>query len=75
MEATEKQRAFLVKLATNKRNRRTCEALDLVAETLGFDHWDEAPLTKRVASAVIDIFLDNADLGLFVWAVRQEVEA
>lgn len=71
-EATEKQRALLVKLASNKRNRRTNEALDLVAETLGYNHWDEAPLTKRVASAAIDIFFGNADVGLYVWAVKQD---
>ena len=74
-QATDKQRNFLAKLVSNKRNRGLSEMLDMVAdEKLGLDHWDDAPLSKRVVSCLIDIYLGKADAGLYVWAVRQELE-
>lgn len=74
-EATDKQRSFLASLVSKKQNRRLGEALDLVAEEqLGLDHWSDAPLSKRVVSCLIDIYLGKADAGLYVWAVRQELE-
>lgn len=75
-EPTQKQRDFLSSLVSNKRNRRMTEGLDFIAQDkFGFDHWDDAPLSKRVVSCLIDIYLGKADAGLFVWAVRQELEA
>lgn len=74
-EATDKQRKYLVALMQNKRNRSVSEALDLVAEEkLGLDHWTDAPLSKRLVSCVIDIYLGKADPGLYVWAVRKDAE-
>lgn len=74
MEATDKQRQFLASLINKPRNRRLTEALDFAAEEIGFEHWDDAPLTKRLASCLIDIYLGKADVGLYVWAVRKDAE-
>ena len=74
-EPTEKQRAYLASLVSKKQNRRMSEHLDMVAEEkLGLDHWTDAPLSRKVISCVIDIYLGKADAGLYVWAVRQELE-
>jgi hypothetical protein len=71
-EATTKQREYLNALAG--KDRRTSEALDFVAADLGLDHWYEAPMSKRLASALISIFKGEAGSGLFVWAVKQDRE-
>lgn len=70
MEATDKQRQYLASLVS--KDRRTSEALDELAETVGLDHWSEAPMTKRLASAAISIFKGEATLGLYVWAVQKD---
>ena len=75
MEASQKQRDYLAKLAGNKRNLGLGRRLDEVAaEAFGFDYYTDAPLTKRLASALIDIYTGKADEGLYVWAVRKDRE-
>ena len=70
-EATEKQMNFL-----NRISGTESIAMDLneAASQFGYDHWYEAPLSKRLASCCIDIFLQKADAGLYVWAVRKDRE-
>jgi hypothetical protein len=76
-QATDKQKSFLSSLVMkSKRSRGTSIALDEAAqESFGYETWDEAPLSKRVISCLIDIYLGKADVGLFVWAVKQEINS
>lgn len=71
-EATEKQRKFLARISGTERIQT---ALNEAAAQFGYDHWYEAPMSKKVVSCCIDIFLGKADAGLYVWAVRRELEA
>lgn len=77
-EPTEKQMNFLRSLMTKggKWIHGANVEMDRAAEEeFGYEKWDEAPLSRKVVSCVIDIYLGKADAGLYVWAVRRELEA
>jgi len=74
-EATDKQRKYLASLIMkSKCSHDTSLLLDQAAQDLGYEEWTDAPLTKRLASCLIDIYLGKADIGLYVWAVRKDAE-
>ena len=75
-EPTQKQRDYLSSLVMNsKRSRGTSIELDKAAQELGYETWDEAPMSRKVVSCLIDIYLGKATAGLYIWAVRQELAA
>lgn len=73
---TEKQTKYLALCIQKARRGHDTNALldQAAAQNFGLESWEEAPISKKVCSCLIDIFLGKADIGLYVWAVRQELE-
>ena len=75
-EATDKQMSFLNSLMAKGGkwiHGANVEMDKAAAEQFGYEQWNEAPLSRKVVSCVIDIYLGKADAGLYVWAVKQEL--